>query len=100
MNCRYNRKNKAIFAKKVNAAYVIAKKSLESKSQPTSPLPEEESAFVLRGCCDCRGEISPMSQVSDSDSKQKRRRQKPSSSVLSLNDNLHATLCPLPAFTH
>ncbi|KAK8832397.1 hypothetical protein WA577_002872 [Blastocystis sp. JDR] len=77
----YNRKNKAIFAKKVNAAYVIAKKSLESKSQPTSPLPEEESA----------GEISPMSQVSDSDSKQKRRRQKPSSSVLSLNDNLHAT---------
>ncbi|KAM7457490.1 hypothetical protein BLSTO_01747 [Blastocystis sp. subtype 1] len=77
----YNRKNKAIFAKKVNAAYVIAKKSLESKSQPTSPLPEEESA----------GEISPMSQISDSDSKQKRRRQKPSSSVLSLNDNLHAT---------
>lgn len=83
--------NKAIFAKKVNSAYIIAKRSLESKSQPTSPLPEDESAFVLHALCDRSGELSPMSQVSDSDSKQKRRRQKQSSSVLSLNDNLHAT---------
>lgn len=40
---------------------------------------------------DFSGELSPMSQVSDSETKPKRKRSKATNSVLSLNDNLYAT---------
>lgn len=42
-------------------------------------------------CVDFDSELSPVSQASDTESKPKRKRAKATNSVLSLNDNLHAT---------
>lgn len=77
-----------MFAKEVSRALSIARNNLATKSEPSSPIPTDNKKYYLIEKIMC----SDNSQVSDAETRQKRKRMKSSSSALSLNDNLHTTL--------
>ncbi|KAK8807589.1 hypothetical protein WA171_000543, partial [Blastocystis sp. BT1] len=76
----YRRKNQNLFSKEFSRAYSIAKGNITPRSEPSTPIPEETLS-----------ENSPIPLSGSSEPRQKRRRTKPSTSPLSLNDNLHST---------
>ena len=51
----------------------------------------KQKGIIYSLVVDFSGELSPMSQASDSESKPKRKRTKAMNTIKSLNDNLHAT---------
>ena len=75
--------------KEISLAYSIARSSAEGNSDPVTPTGNDNFSCFFCFELMTRGESSPVPQLSDTDSKKKRRRARISTSPLSLNDNLH-----------
>lgn len=75
--------------KEISLAYSIARSSAEGNSEPVTPTGNDNFSCFFCFELMTRGESSPVPQLSDTDSKKKRRRARISTSPLSLNDNLH-----------